>query len=220
MPDEAPQVKSLRAKAYANFTEKLLAQDIAPGQFVSQRELVEITGMPLGAIREMIPRLEADGLIRTVPKRGLQVAHVDVNLIQNAYQLRLVLEREAVRHFCRTASDTDLERIRADHIEVQKQAENEVTPELLEHAQHMDWAFHDKLIDSLGNTLISDIYRVNAIKVRLIRQRDTRMLPELVGNVMREHMKIVDALCDRDPDQAAQAMEAHIASGKQRALGL
>lgn len=220
MPAEEAQVKSLRAKAYANFTEKLLAQDIAPGQFVSQRELVEITGMPLGAIREMIPRLEADGLIRTVPKRGLQVAHVDVNLIQNAYQLRLVLEREAVRHFCSVASAADLEQIKTDHVSVQEQAEVEVTPDLLEHAQHMDWAFHDKLIDTLGNTLISDIYRVNAIKVRLIRQRDTRMLPELVANVMCEHMKIVDALCARDADCAAQAMEEHIASGKQRALGL
>lgn len=50
-----------RDHAYSNFTEKLLARDISPGQIVSQRELVELTGMPLGAIREMIPRLEADG---------------------------------------------------------------------------------------------------------------------------------------------------------------
>ena len=74
---------------------RLLAREIRAGQFVSQRELVEITGLPLGAIRELIPRLEAEGLIRTVPQRGMQVCTVDMQLVRNAFQFRLFLEREA-----------------------------------------------------------------------------------------------------------------------------
>ena len=62
----------LRECAYEKFTERLLSRDILPGQFFSQRELVAVTGMPLGAIRELIPRLEADGLIATVPQRCMQ----------------------------------------------------------------------------------------------------------------------------------------------------
>ena len=42
-----------------------------------------------GAIRELIPRLEADGLIRTVPQRGMQVAQVDVRLIRDARKKEL-----------------------------------------------------------------------------------------------------------------------------------
>ena len=111
----------LRDHAYSSFTEKLLARDIAPGQFVSQRELVELTGMPLGAIREMIPRLEADGLIRTSPKRGLQVLTIDLDLIREAFQLRRIIEGEAFAEFCDTATDADLARIGlaelfADHV--------------------------------------------------------------------------------------------------------
>ena len=94
-----------RDHAYSSFTEKLLAQDIAPGQIVSQRELVELTGMPLGAIREMIPRLEADGLIQTVPQRGLKVLSIDLELVRNAFQLRHIVEGEAVAVFCATAPD-------------------------------------------------------------------------------------------------------------------
>ena len=60
-----PLRQSRRSEAYDSFTEHLLARNIRPGQFISQRELVEITGMPLGAIRELIPRLETDGLITT-----------------------------------------------------------------------------------------------------------------------------------------------------------
>ena len=65
--DEQP---TLREKAYESFTRHLLARDVRPGQFVSQRRLVELTGLTLGAIRELIPRLEAEGLIKTVPRTG------------------------------------------------------------------------------------------------------------------------------------------------------
>lgn len=210
----------LRDHAYSNFTERLLAQDIQPGQFVSQRELVEITGMPLGAIREMIPRLEADGLIRTSPKRGLQVLSIDLDLIRNAFQLRRIVEAEAFAQFCDTASDDDLERIEAEHAAIRREAAEGVTPELLDRAQRMDWALHDHVVDHMDNRIISDIHRVNAIKIRLIRNADTRMLPELVVSVMDEHMNIVAALLARDRAATVAAINAHIDSAKKRALGV
>lgn len=210
----------LREQAYEAFKERLLSRDIRPGQFLSQRELVAITGLPLGAIRELIPRLEADGLIKTAPQRGMQIAHVDLDLIRNAFQLRLILEREATVAFCRNASDDLIRELRDQHVAVQREAENGVTPELLQRAQHIDWAFHDTMIDALGNSLIASTYRVNSIKIRLIRQEDTRMLPELVTSVMREHMRILDALVARDERASLEAIEAHIDIARRRALGV
>ncbi len=209
-----------RDHAYSSFTEKLLAQDIQPGQFVSQRELVELTGMPLGAIREMIPRLEADGLIETSPKRGLKVLSIDLDLIRNAFQLRRVIEGEAFASFCETANQDELLRFQAEHQAIREEAESGVTSELLDRAQRMDWAFHDHVVDHLGNRIISDIHRVNAIKIRLIRNVDTRMLPELVVSVMDEHLAIVAALIARDKAATLAAINAHIESAKRRALGV
>ena len=74
-------VVSLRARAYESFRQQILEANIRPGQFISQRELMQLLDMPLGAVRELIPRLEAEGLLRTVPQRGLQIAHVDLALI-------------------------------------------------------------------------------------------------------------------------------------------
>ncbi len=210
----------LRQKAYDRFTSHLLARDIAPGQIVSQRELVELTGMSLGAIREMIPRLEADGLVRTVPNRGILVAQVDLDLVHNAFQLRLILERAAVAHFAMTASIEEIERMRAEFSAVREQALTCVLPDLLSRAQEMDWAMHDTMIDCLDNELVSNTYRVNQIKIRLIRQADTRLLPELLVSVMDEHLAILDALGARDADAAVRAMQAHIDSAKRRALQL
>ena len=210
--------RPLRERAYESFTAHLLARDIAPGQFVSQRELVALTGMPLGAIREMIPRLEADGLIRTVPHRGLQIAHVDMDLIRNAFQLRLLLEREAVARFALAAPFETVTELRERHLAVRAEAERGVTTELLDRAQRMDWAMHDAMIDGLGNALISSIYRVNSIKIRLIRSDDTRLLPELVVSVMDEHLALIEALAARDAPAAIRAIEAHIESAKCRAI--
>ena len=103
----------LRERAYDAFTHHLLRSDIKPGQFMSQRELVLLTGQPLGAIRELIPRLEAEGLIITVPQRGLQILPLDITLIRNAFQFRLILEREAIVAFIQTAGSARIERDRA-----------------------------------------------------------------------------------------------------------
>ena len=212
--------RRLRDDAYSSFTEKLLARDIQPGQIVSQRELVELTGMPLGAIREMIPRLEADGLIRTVPKRGLQVLSIDLELIRNAFQLRRIIETEAFSVYCSNAPDDDIARIASEHRRTRVKAKAGVSPELLDSAQRMDWAFHDHVVNAIGNRIISDIHRVNAIKIRLIRNADTRMLPELVVSVIDEHLAVIEALEARDADATVKAVHAHIDSAKRRALGI
>ncbi|TIU18105.1 MAG: GntR family transcriptional regulator, partial [Mesorhizobium sp.] len=97
--NDSSEPATLRERAYASFTRHLLARDLRPGQFVSQRELVAFTGLPLGAIREIVPRLEAEGLLMTIPQRGMQIAHIDISLIREAFQFRLFMEREAVALF-------------------------------------------------------------------------------------------------------------------------
>lgn len=209
-----------RDHAYASFTEKLLAQDISPGQIVSQRELVGLTGMPLGAIREMIPRLEADGLIQAVPQRGLKVLSIDLDLVRNAFQLRHIIEGEAIAVFCDRASDAEIADAAEQHRDFRNKAVQGLSPALLQQAQRLDWSFHDRVVDAMGNQIISDIHRVNAIKIRLIRNSDTRMLPELAVSVLDEHLAVINALAARDAPAAVAAMHAHIDSAKRRALGL
>ena len=212
--------RPMRDLAYRNFTDRLMSRDIRPGQFISQRELVVMTGMPLGAIRELVPRLEADGLIKTVPKRGMQVAHVDLDLIRNAFQFRLMMEREAVAELARTAPEELIADQHRQHLEIASEARKGVTPALLQRAQAMDWRLHDLMIDRLGNEIISNAYRVNSIKIRLIGFERVRMLPELVDSVMAEHIPFLEAAMRRDVNGAVAAMEAHIASARARAMQL
>lgn len=211
---------SLRARAYDAFTQRIFTRDIKPGQFVTQRELVELTGVPLGAIRELVPRLEAEGLILTIPQRGMQVAHADLNLIRGAFQFRLFLEREAVKDFVATASDEAIAAQRAAHEDILERARSGITGRLVGRAQLVDLAFHEAIIDQLGNDIISKAYRVNWIKIRLIRHGETGLLPELVVPVMQEHLTIVAAIEKRDAEAASAALTEHLDGSRDRALGL
>lgn len=209
----------LRDQAYVSFIEKLLARDLKPGQFVSQRELVELTGLPLGAIRELIPRLEAEGLIRTVPQRGMHIAQADLSLIRNAFQFRLFLEREATALFTAAAAPDLVRDLREAHETIlARVAANEAGPGIVADAEAVDWKLHEAIIDHLDNDIISNAFRVTRIKISLIRRDATRIDPDIVGQVMGDHMKIIDAIEARDPAAAAAAMSDHIANARNRAM--
>ncbi|MEV4605128.1 GntR family transcriptional regulator [Neorhizobium sp. LMR1-1-1.1] len=218
--DQQTEEPTLREKAYESFTRHLLARDVRPGQFVSQRHLVELTGLTLGAIRELIPRLEAEGLIKTVPQRGLQIAHIDLNLIREAFQLRLFLEKEAVALFVQTASDDAVEKLIRQHREISDAiAAGNETPELDAHAQAVDWGMHDAFVAALDNAIIWNVYRVNSIKMRLINQERFRINGR-VAPVMGEHMAVLEAIKCRSADGAVEALVKHIGHARDRALRL
>lgn len=212
---------SLRMQAYESFRQQIVDANLRPGQFVSQRELMQLLGMPLGAVRELIPRLEAEGLLRTVPQRGLQIAHVDLKLVNNAFQLRLLLEREAAMRFCLSVSEADLQAIIEAHRRiVQRAQQGSVDAALLTDATTVDWGLHDLMIDALGNELISDTYRINSLRVRLIRLESSTLSPESLVPAMEEHLWFIEALARRDPAEVARRITHHIESAHRRVLGL
>lgn len=222
MTERAPNAsgQTLRARAYENFRQQILQAHVRPGQFVSQRELMQLLDMPLGAVRELIPRLEAEGLLRTVPQRGLQIAHVDLKLIQNAFQLRALLEREAALHFARVVSDADLQAIGQAHQAIIERAQRQgITDQLLTQATAVDWGLHDLMVDTLGNELISQAYRINSLRVRLIHLERSTLSAESLLPAMQEHMALITALRSRNPAEVAQALGHHIHSAYERVLG-
>jgi DNA-binding GntR family transcriptional regulator len=212
---------SLRAQAYESFQQQIVDANIRPGQFISQRELMQLLGMPLGAVRELIPRLEAEGLLKTVPQRGLQVAHVDLKLINNAFQLRRLLEREAAARFVSTVSDADLAAIEQAHLNIVKRARKKASDDdLLKDATAVDWGLHDLMIDALGNELISEVYRINSLRVRLIKLEGSTLSPDVLIPAMEEHLWFIDALKRRDAPAVIERLSHHIESAHRRVLGL
>ena len=216
--------QSSRQKAYEAFTRHLLAHALRPGQFVSQRELVELTRLPVGVVRELVSRLESEGLVMTVPHRGMQIAYVGIDLIRDAFQYRSMIEREAIASYADTAGDEEIARWRQAHEAILETCERGLGDQdpaaFLAEAQTVDFNFHTTIVDALGNAIISDAYRVNSLKLSLVRQERGRLTMALLPLAMQDHLAIIAALERRDAVGAAQAMATHVMRGRNRSLGI
>jgi DNA-binding GntR family transcriptional regulator len=213
------RAQSGRAEAYERFCEQLRLAKLRPGQFISQRELVALLDMPLGSVRELIPRLEAAGLLVTVPKRGLQIAPVDLKLIRNAFQVRAMIEREAIIHFTQVVTPEELDALEADHLRMLARAQAPQPDAALDaDTQQLDWGFHDRMVDAMGNEILSEMYRVNSMHVRLIALDATQIAAQRVLPAMQEHLVFIAALRRRDAPAAVAALMHHIGSSRQRVI--
>jgi len=212
---------TLRAQAYDAFTRHLLARRLLPGQFVTQRDLATLVGFPLGAIREMIPRLEAEGLVRALAQRGLQIVGADPRLIRDAFNLRELIESEALVQFARSAPDDVIARHVAAHDAIEAETlAGPIDAHLMERAQAVDWGLHDAMVEHMGNALANDVHRVNAIRIRIIMYDRVTLSPDSLGPALREHRPILAALQHRDTAAGLVALKSHLASARRRALSL
>ena len=75
------------------------------------------------------------------------------------------------------------------------------------------------MIDTLGNDLISQTYRINSLRVRLIHLERSTLSAEILLPAMQEHLNLISALRARDSDAVAEHLAFHIQSAHQRVLG-
>ncbi|WP_018610579.1 GntR family transcriptional regulator [Uliginosibacterium gangwonense] len=211
----------LRDQAYDAFAQHLLNRQLVPGQFVSQRELAELTSMSLGAIREMIPRLEAEGLIKAISQRGLQIVHIDLKMVVEAFQLREMLELTGLAEFSRRTSDGEIQALYDRLQRIKQQAETgAITESFLKEAQDADWQMHDTFVAALNNQLIADLHRVNSIRIRMILGERIGLPAERLPVAIREHDAVLSALLRRDHAAAALALRTHLHSSRRRSLSV
>jgi len=209
----------LRQAAYDRIEDLLNEGALKPGQVVSQRELVEKTSATLAAVREAIPRLEAEGLLQTLPKRGLMVPSLDVAFVRDAYQMRSMIETSAVSYALKSLTSGEIDGWIAEHRETHERLAREADPDLANRFQRLDWKMHAWLVGAMGNALIDNVYRVTAIKIRMAVQSRIRVTPSNALRVIGEHLTVLEALRDGREADAIAALKEHIDNSLTLALG-
>jgi DNA-binding GntR family transcriptional regulator len=209
----------LRHQAYDRFKARLFAQDLKPGQFVSQRELSELMDVPVGPLREALKKLEAEALVRLIPQRGIQIAAFDVDFLNDAFGLRRVLELAAARKFAVDGPMAAIRDLEARTEKVRKRVKSNPTREALDEALRVDWSMHDAIVENMGNALLTQVHHVNFDKIRLARLH-RRFTPERVLPAIEEHLAVIGAFKARDPDKAEAALGAHLSVAHRRAVGI
>ena len=206
--------------AYTRVLEALFDRRLPVGAFVSQNDLVQLIGVPVGPLRDALRVLEAEGILTVHPRSGIQITKPGAELTKSTYQLRMIIERAAVRTFAETATDEEIATIRRRHIEMSLKLETVgITPEVLGELEDLEGLLHDSIIAALSNPLAENAYRRMRTYLQLVRL-DRRMTPPLAQRTMREHLEIVAGLEARDPDAAEAALLAHFTKALQRHLGM
>lgn len=212
----------MRMDAYRQFKSLLFSGDLRPGQFVSQRELAELIGVPLNPIREAIRQLECERLINVYPKKGIQIVEGDPKTINDAHDYRLLLETTAMRTFAAEAPNDVLGGLR-QKTEVAIAAlegapdGNSVLPSSLESA----WDFHEAIIDFQDNQIVSHHYRLNSARIRLFDAHTYRSrIKEKLAPALGLHLSILEACERRDVQRAVDLISQDIETSRALTLGL
>lgn len=217
-PTVGTELRSVKQVAYELFREALFDGRLQPGQFVSQRELVALLGLSIGALRELLPRLQFEGLLKVMPQRGIQITQIDLSMIRQAFQMRMALEREAVLTAVRKMPDAVLDEQKALHLSILEEVKRNPSSELFETSQKVDDGFHSMLINATQNELLIQAYTVNAIRMRLIKLDRISLSERVLPSAFGDHLTVIDAIKSRDPHAASDAIERHIVNARERAI--
>ncbi|WP_117190291.1 GntR family transcriptional regulator [Rhizobium terrae] len=215
-----PELRSVKQMAYERFREALFDGRLRPGQFVSQRELVALLGLSIGALRELLPRLQYEGLLVVMPQRGIQITQIDLSMIRQTFQVRMALEREAVLTAVRRMPDAILDEQKQLHQSILDEVRTSPSPDVFERGQKVDDGFHNLLVEGTQNDLLIQAYAVNAIRMRLIKLDRISLSECVLPPAFADHLAIIDAIKSRDPHAASDAIDRHIMNARERAIEL
>jgi DNA-binding GntR family transcriptional regulator len=181
----------------------ILSGDLPRGAHLPQDELARRFQASITPVREALRQLEAEGLLDARPHRGVRVAGVDLDRVTATYVVRRLIETYAMRRATSRLSRRDLAMAR----ELLAVAE---APADAETARERNRRFHFLFYERCGMPALTE--RIagmwQAFPWDLMLDSPTR-----VAASHREHLDILRALEDGDPDLVAEATERHLRNG-------
>ncbi|GAA5150562.1 GntR family transcriptional regulator [Microbacterium pseudoresistens] len=126
-------------------------------------EIASQLGVSRSPLREAAQRLVQDGVLVSVPGRGMSVAVIEGDDIDDVYAMRLAVEAQAVRIITRTGDAAVLERIRVafDEYAGASRGEDAMT------IGNADLEFHQVLVDAAGSERLSRAMAALVMQTRI-----------------------------------------------------
>ena len=198
---------SLRDQAYAAIKQAIIEADIYShsGEVrLDDRQLSESLGVSRTPIREAMTLLEQEGLLRTIPRRGIFIVRKTKSEILDMITVWAALESMAARLATKEASDKELAGL---HDLVDKFSQDEVARKMGEYSD-ANIKFHQAIIKLGKCPLIVDMTNALFFHMRAIRQR-TIFEQDRARRSIVDHTEIVAALEARDTDRAEHLVREH-----------
>ena len=206
--------------AYSRILQILFEQRLPAGAYVSQNELVELTGVPVGPLRDALRVLEAEGILTIHPRAGIEFVKPGLELTRATYQFRGIIEASAVAVYAETGDEREMEEVERRHRLAIDAIEAEgLTPRIRTEVEALESLLHNAIVGSMRNPLIETSYRRIHNYLRLVRL-DRNVTAPIALRTLREHMAIIHACRRRNAADAVKALQDHFTAALQRNLGL
>ena len=207
---------TLKEKAFIELRRRILDGELKPGDFLTERMLVETLGMSRTPIRAALERLDAEGLAKYTPNKGLVVSELSLTQAAEVFDFRVAIECHIVRRLAeRTIAPADADWFRANL------AQQRVFVEANDFARftEADAAFHRKLAAVYDNSEIVKTMDLLQDKLYRIALRVLRKDVLRIRTSHADHERIWELVLAGDGAGAARLMEEHLEYGKRILLG-
>ncbi|AYZ62515.1 GntR family transcriptional regulator [Burkholderia multivorans] len=193
--------------AYEEIRTRIFDGRLTPGQKISHRGLADELGFGQMPVRSALHLLEAEGLVTVVGKSGTYVTSPTNDDLREIYEMRLALESTAA-YLAAQRGATDGLRESAERMSRILDADSGDI--MLE--QRVGWVFHQELFAAAKNPRISTAYellRGQTLALNELPRGDA----ETVRRGTIEHLRIYQAIVNKDGELARQHMWNHIIDG-------
>jgi DNA-binding GntR family transcriptional regulator len=198
----APQRANLAEQVYAQLKAELHDFTWVPGDRFSEAEIGQ-------RVREALFRLRNEGFLDVESKSGWFVRPIDFGKLDQLYDLRVVLELDAIAKLVARREDPPaLDALKAVWLVPAPLRSTDAKA-----VGELDEAFHATMVSAAGNAEIAKVHQDVTERIRIVRRLDfTRA--DRIEATYQEHAKILRAVIQRKLDVAQMLLKAHIEQSK------
>ncbi|MFI5444341.1 GntR family transcriptional regulator [Polaromonas sp. UC242_47] len=175
-----------------------------PGERLNEGTLARSLGVSRTPLREALIRLYSEGLLSLVPGKGFYCRNLDVNEVFSLYELRKVVEVEALRLSLERAKDEDIDALLSFLDQTGPEPGDRSVAELVK----LDETFHERLMKMSGNAEMMRVLLNINVRIRFVRWIDMERCDRLVSQ--NDHREILLGLKARDPELCIPILSKHI----------
>lgn len=195
----------LRDVVFNTLREAILKGELEPGERLMEIQLAERLGVSRTPIREAIRKLELDGLVVMVPRKGAEVANITEKNLKDVLEVRRALEELAVQIACKRMTKEQLEELKSALNDFKKAVKSKDLTAITE----SDVKFHDVIYLSTDNQrLIQILYnlREQMYRYRMEYIKDYSQHLSLI----KEHEELLKSIENKDKEWATKVAVEHI----------
>lgn len=204
-PIKLDSYKPLRELVCETIRQAIIDGTFSPGERLMEIQMADEMGVSRTPVREAIRKLELEGFVVMIPRRGTYVADISIKDITEIYEIRTSLDVLAAGLAAERITDDELEALNRMLVEIgQHIADNN-----MEKIVEIDTAFHDILYQASRNERLCSI--INNLREQLTGIRSRSMsYPGRLVETMDEHRSLVDCIAARNVEAAQEAARVHI----------